>query len=206
MSDKRIKHMVYFAGFIEASPGQSGTWRDISYKELQHQDLLIYCPVRQEAIKTGKNAIDNCEQIKHYKQGGAFDKFFDIMWNIWAGVIEYKPGMDLISLFVAMRMRKYLDGNRERDLAFMGDWESVIRSDFVLAYLPKNILTVGTHWELFLCVLFRIPVYLVLPDTSRTDANSTMIFGNMLACQGKVNIFYSLPEALTAVKKDYNLN
>ena len=200
-NDKRIRLTTYFAGFIEASPNKADDWRNVMYESLKHPDLLIYCPVRQESTKTGKNSVHNCEYIKGLKQSGHWDKFFDEMWKIWFGMIENSPNQNLIDLFVAMRTKKFLDGNRERDLAYWGDFEAVIRSDFLVAYVP-DIKTVGTHWEMLMAALFRIPVYLILSEVSRTDANSTMIFGNMLS-GGK--IFYNVKEAADTIKEDYKL-
>lgn len=200
MGDNRVKYTTYLAGYIESAPKSADTWRNITFESLKNKDLLIYCPVRQESAKTGKVTVNNCDYIKGLKQGGHFEKFFEAMWKIWFGIVEPNNDMDLVEVFRAMRTRKYIDGNRERDMEFWGDFEAVIRSDFIIAYLPKEILTVGTHWEMFCAALFKIPVYLILPDHSKTDANSTMIFGNMLS---KGQIFYSTTEAIKFIKEKY---
>jgi hypothetical protein len=202
MINDRIKYTTYLAGYIESSPKNADNWRNIVYESLKNKDLLIYCPVRQEAAKTGKITASNCEYIKGLKQGGHFEKFYEAMWKIWFGVIEPNNNTELIEVFRAMRTRKFIDGNRERDLEFFGDFEAVIRSDFIVAYLPKDILTVGTHWEMFVAALFKIPVYLILPDHSKTDANSTMIFGNMLSGG---QIFYTVNETIKFIKEKYIL-
>lgn len=200
MDDRRIKYTTYLAGYIESSPKNADNWRNTVYETLKNKELLVYCPVRQEASKTGKITASNCEYIKGLKQGGHFEKFYDEMWKIWFGIIEPNNNTELIEVFRAMRTRKIIDGNRERDMEFWGDFEAVIRSDFIIAYLPKEILTVGTHWEMFVSALFRIPVYLILPDHSKTEANSTMIFGNMLS-GGQT--FYNVQECVRYIREKY---
>lgn len=201
MDDNRIRYTTYLAGYIESAPNKADNWRNIVYEALKHKDLLIYCPVRQETSKTGKSSINNVEYIKGLKQSGNWVIFFDEMWKIWFGIIEPNNNTELIELFRAMRTRKLIDGNRERDMQFWGDFEAVIRSDFLISFVP-DIKTVGTYWEMFVAALFRIPVYLIIPDHSKTEANSTMIFGNMLSGG---QIFKTSTECIKTIQEKYNL-
>jgi len=126
------------------------------------------------------------------------------MWKIWFGHIAQNT--DLIQLLTTLRMRKYIDGNVEEDLKYWGDAEAVVRSDFIIIYMPKNVKTVGTIWEEVFAMLFRIPIYLILPDHSKTEANSTLIFGDQIANNGNEPItFYSIGECVKYVKEQHSL-
>jgi hypothetical protein len=85
---------------------------------------------------------------------------------------------------------------------FWGDYEAVVRSDFIITYMPKDIKTVGTILEVEICYLFGIPVYLILPDCSKTDANSTLID---IVMKSGGEIFYSINEACTFIREKYKL-
>ena len=83
-----------------------------------------------------------------------------------------------------------------------GDYEAVVRSDFIITYYPKDVKTVGTLLEVHICYLFGIPVYLILPDCSKTDCNSTLI-DTVNKSGGK--IFYSVKECCDFIKDKYKL-
>jgi len=51
-------------------------------------------------------------------------------------------------------------------------------------------------------MLFRIPVYLILPDAPKTDANSTLIFGIQVS-GGEV--FYSIKDCCKFIIEKYQL-
>jgi hypothetical protein len=85
---------------------------------------------------------------------------------------------------------------------FWGDYEAVVRSDFIITYLPKDTKTVGTLLEVHICYLFGIPVYLILPDYTKTDCNSTLID---IVMKSGGEIFYSINEAVEFIKNKYKL-
>jgi len=95
-----------------------------------------------------------------------------------------------------------IDGNSITDLNYWGDEEAVIRSDFIIAYMEKNVKTVGTIREIHDCYLFKIPVYLILPDQTKTEANSTLI--DMVIKSGG-DIFYSINDCIKFIKEKYNI-
>jgi hypothetical protein len=68
--------------------------------------------------------------------------------------------------------------------------------------LPKNTKTVGTLLEVHICYLFGIPVYLILPDHPKTEANSTLI-DTVMKSGGE--IFYSINECTKFIKEKYKL-
>jgi len=204
MSEK-AKYTTYLAGAIEhASNKQMTSWRDEFKEKLKGPDLLIYDPVAQESSKVGKPSGKQVEYIGGLKRSGNWKLFYEEMWKIWFGGIA--KNTDIIQLLTTLRMRKYIDGNTEEDLKYWGDAEAVVRSDFVIIYMPKNVKTVGTIWEEVFAMLFRIPIYLILPDHSKTEANSTLIFGDQIANNGNEPItFYSISECVKYIKEHHSI-
>ena len=204
LSDKRIKWTTYIAGPIEhASQKEMSDFRTELTEKLSCPDLLIYNPVAQEASKVGQEAGKQVEYIKNLKRAGHWSIFFDEMWRIYFGAISQNS--DLIQLLTNLRMRKHIEGNRPRDIQFWGDGEAVVRSDFIFVYLPKGTKTIGTIFEVVWAFLFRIPIYLILPDHPNTEANSSLLFGNMIANNGQLKSFYSINDCVKYVKETYKI-
>jgi len=198
MGDK-IKYTSYLIGAIEhATAEETICWREDIRKALNTPPTLVfYDPTLQEKIKTGKESRQQCEYIAGLKRAGHWDIFMEEMEKIWLGHI--KSQYDLIEIFKTLRYRKLIDGNEERDFAFFGDFEAVIRSDFVIAYLPKDINTVGSLIEIFLAMLLKIPVYLII-DVPKTECNSTLLW-MILYSNGM--IFYNIKDCITFIKEKY---
>lgn len=201
-NEKRLKYTTYVAGPIEAIKKKSTVEnaRDKIYNALDCEELGIYDPIKMEADKVGKSSKDQCSYIKGLKRAGHWNKFHEEMWKIWFG--EVSENNDIIEVLKILRMRKPVDGNYREEMRLWGDFEAVVRSDFLIAHLP-NKKTVGTHWEILVAALFRIPVYLILPETTKTEENSTLLFGVEKLSQGK--IFYSIKEGTDFIKEKYNL-
>jgi len=199
---KRYRLTTYTAGAIEhVSNKEMKSWRDEISDKLNSPDLLIYDPVAQESMKVGKKSSQQVEYIKGLKKSGNYDLFYDEMWKIWFGSISQNT--DIMQLLSNLRMRKHIDGNHREEIRYWGDAEAVIRSDFIICYMPSKVKTVGTIYEVMLAFLFRIPIYLILPDSSKTDANSSLIFGVQIT---KGKIFYSVNECVKFIKEDYKLS
>lgn len=204
MDDNRKRLTTYLAGAIEhVSDKEMTSWRDIMKGQLAHQDLLVYDPVAQESYKVGKKSGQQVEYIKGLKRAGKWEQFYTEMWKIWFGSIS--ENTDIIHLLTNLRMRKHIDGNRERDMQFWGDAEAVVRSDFIVVYMPKDVKTVGTIFEVVFAFLFRIPIYLILPDSNKTEANSSLIFGNQISNNGAVSVFYSVAECVKFIKETHKI-
>jgi len=202
MESKRIKYLSYLAGSIEsATKKEMIFWREEVKEFLKSPDLYFYDPVTQEAKKVGKNSKDQVQYISGLKQGGHWDKFAEEMEKIWFGTIETIK-LDKVRLFIYLYEKARLEGNYDTDLDLWGDYEAVIRSNFIIAYLPKDAKTIGTIAEIHTCYLFNIPVYLILPDQSKTEANSTLI--DMVMKSGG-EIFYSVKEACDFIRDKYKL-
>ena len=201
---ERVLLTTYTAGAIEhVTKKEMATWREEIAQKLNSPDLLIYDPVRQESSKVGKGSGEQVEYIKGLKKAGRFDLVYNEMWKIWFGQISQNT--DIIQLLTNLRMRKHIEGNTLEDLKYWGDAEAVVRSDFLIIYMPKDTKTVGTIWEQVFAMLFRIPIYLILPDAPKTEANTTLLFGDQISNNGELITFYSVNECVKYIKEKYNL-
>lgn len=202
----RIKYTSYLAGGIEnVGKKEMINPRELIENDLQSPDLFIYNPIRQESEKVGSEAGEHIKYVQGLKRGGHWAQFFKEMWAIWFGAIS--PNTDLIQLIINLRMRKHIDGNHIEEAKFWGDVEAVVRSDFIIVYYPTTVKTVGTNWEIVFAMLFRIPIYLIIPDAPPTEANSTLLFGNMISNQqtSEINVYRTISECTKAIKEKYNL-
>lgn len=201
---ERVKYTTYLAGAIEHASNQEMTsWREDLTAKIKHLDLLIYDPVAQESEKVGKPSGQQVEYIKGLKRAGHWELFYNEMWKIWFGAISQNT--DLIQLLINLRMRKHIDGNKREEIRYWGDAEAVVRSDFIVVYMPKDTKTVGTIFEVVFAFLFRIPIYLILPDGNKTEANSSLLFGDQIANSGDLVVFYNVNDCANYIKDKYNL-
>jgi len=197
----RIRLTTYLAGGIEhCSNTEMKSWRQTIREKLTSRELGVYDPVEQESYKVGKLSGEQVQYITGLKSAGLWDKFFSEMWKIWFANISVNK--DLLDVFRELRTRKHIDGNRTEEFKTWGDYEAVLKSDFIICYMPKDIRTIGTIYEVFLASLFRIPIYLILPDCSKKDTNSSLLFGIMIS-DGE--IFYSINEACNYIIDKYKL-
>jgi len=200
--NKRLKYTSYTAGAIEfASSKEMKSWRKEVAEKLSSPDLGIYDPVEQEANKVGKESGKQVEYISGLKQSGNWTKFSEQINFIWWGKIDVDK-IDKIRLLIYLYEKARLEGNYLTDFQFWADYEAVVRSDFIIAYWPKDVKTVGTILEVHVCYLFNIKIYLILPDHSKTEANSTLI--DMVMKSGG-EIFYSINECCDFIRDKYKL-
>jgi len=198
---KRYKLTTYLAGAIEhTDKDQMVTWREQFRKSFSPHDLLIYDPVLQESVKVGLPPGEHNKYIRNLKKAGHYEHFYDEMWKIWFGDIDKNTDINEVLSF--LRNRKLIDGNYREEYILWGDAEAVVRSDFIVAFLPKNVKTIGTIFEIVFAFLFRIPVFLVLPDQTKTSVNSSLLFGIMIS-GGEV--FYSMKDCIKYIKKVYKI-
>lgn len=204
MSDQPVKWTTYLAGGMEnVSKQEMMDFREDLEKKLDHPDLLVYSPVKQEASKVGTDPGEHIKNIQGLKRAGHWDIFYEKMWKIWFGNIN--PNTDLIHLGINLRMRKHIDGNRRRDIGFWGDFEAVVRSDFIIVYHPTSIKTVGTHFEVCFAFLFRIPIYLIVPDAPPAESNSSLMFGTQISNNKEIKVYRTINDCVKAIKEDYKL-
>lgn len=202
MSKTKIKYLYYEAGAIEAvTSKEMSSWRNEVTEKLQSPDCYAYDPVAQESQKVGKPSGEQVKYITGLKQGGHWKLFLEAMHKIWFA--DVLPDENYIELFRAMRAKSLLEGNYIEDLPTYGDYEAVCRSKWIILYWLKGTSTVGTIYELFLAMLLRIPVYLILPNMTKTECNSSLLYGVMLSGG---DIYYSIPEMCKAIREKYQLS
>jgi len=200
---KKIKFTTYTAGAIEsASQKEMKTWRQEIAERLASDDLAIYDPVEREAQKAGLKAGEQVKRVQGLKQGGHWEQFTETMERIWWGVIP-STKFDRMRLLIYLREKAQIEGNYDTDLNYWADYESVARSNFIIVYLPKEQKTVGTYFEIHTAYLLGIPIYLILPDQTKTEANSTLINIVMVS---KGETFYSVKDCCDYIIQTYKLN
>lgn len=201
---EKIKYTTYLAGGMENVKKKNMIdFREEIEKKLSHKDLFIYNPVKQESEKVDKGAGDHIKYVQGLKRGGYWEKFYQEMWAIWFGNINQNT--DLLELFKNLRMRRHIDGNRPEEAKYWGDFEAVIRSDFIIVNLPLSVKSVGTIYEVMTAFLFRIPIYLIVPDGTPTDTNSSLLFGVMISNKQNIRVFKTVNECIKAIRETYKL-
>lgn len=177
MRGQRLLLTCYTASAIEhnkvVQDQQKEDYKEILKRELTNPLFGIYDPVEREGQKTGQNCQNANEYIKNLKRAGHLEKFDEAMDRIWWGDIN--PEYDKIEVMRAVRNDFLRFGNTIDDLNHWADYQAVIRSNFIIAYMEKAVKTIGTIKEIHTAYLFNIPVYLLLPDDTVTEANSTLI-------------------------------
>jgi len=168
---------TYLAGAIENNSivleKKIESWKDKFESELSHPLFGIYDPVKREPQKTGQNCQKANLYFKQLKEEGRMDEFDAEFRKIWWGDIN--PGTDKLSLIQAIRNDFRLKGNTRADFEEWADYQSVIRSDFIVAYLEKATRTVGTYKEINTAYLLNIPVFIIMPDENIIGINSTLL-------------------------------
>lgn len=177
MRNQTLKLTTYLASAIEhnkvVQDEKQEDHKEIIKKELSHPLFGIYDPVERETQKTGDNCQSANKHIKNLKRSGKWSYFDEAMNKIWWGDIN--PSTEKFEVMKAIRVDFLRNGNTIDDLNHFGDYQAVLRSNFIIAYLEKNVKTVGTIKEIHTAYLFNIPVYLLLPDDTVSEANSTLI-------------------------------
>ena len=192
-------YTTYLAGYIEHQVSLAVSWRDEIAAKLASPDLLVYCPIKYEAEKTGKPAGEHVKYTVGLKQGGHWTQFIEEMKKIWWGIV--RPGKNRFEVIKQFQYRKFIDGNKETDLPIWGDFEAVSRSDFIIVYYKKDIPSWGTPAEAVTAFFLDIPIY-VISDVSKTDMNSSLLWWVQ---ETKGDVFYSLNDCVKHIKDTYKL-
>ena len=198
----RLNFTFYLACAIEHAKTNDNAqdWKQ-PVKEAFNSPLIgIYDPIEREAQKTGSNTNDTCNSIVGLKRSGKWEQFDEKMDQIWWGNIDAQS--DKLRVILALRQRFLIDGNVMEDLNFWADYEAVIRSNFILAYLQKNVKTVGTIMEIHIAYLLNIPVYLILPEQNKTETNSSLLH-RVRKSNGE--IFYTVNDCIKYLKEKYRI-
>lgn len=177
MRDKHLKLTTYLASAIEHNKTvqdlEKESHKEIIKRELSHPLFGIYDPVEREGQKSGKDCQLANQYIKNLKKAGHWEQFDEEMDNIWWG--DIRPEYDKIAVMRAIRNDFLRYGNTIDDLNHWADYQAVLRSNFIIAYIEKDVKTVGTIKEIHTCYLFNIPIFLLLPDDIVTEANSSLV-------------------------------
>jgi len=107
-----------------------------------------------------------------------------------------------IRMLQLFRERACIDGNYLSSFAFWGDYEAVSRSTFIVVYLEDKVQTVGTMFEVHTSFLLDIPIYLILPDKTKVEANSTLL--RAIRDVGG-EIFYNVNDCIKYIKETYKI-
>ena len=198
----RLRYTTYLACAIEHAINNPDAhiWKQLIKQELGHPTIGIYDPIEMESLKTGKTSDKTCDYISNLKRAGHIDQFKEEMTKIWWGNI--RPFKNKIKILEELQRRGQIDGNYREEMLSWGDNEAVVRSDFIIAYIEKDVATIGTIKEIHLCYLFNIPVYLILPDQTKTNANSTLLD---MVLDTKGEVFYNTKDCVSFIKEKYKI-
>jgi len=105
-------------------------------------------------------------------------------------------------LFKQLQVKASIEGNFQEQMVSWGDYEAVARSNFIVVYLPKETKTIGTIYEVMLAFLLHVPIYLILPDSPKTECNSSLLYGIIISGG---DVFYSLNDCAKFLKEKYQL-
>lgn len=195
-----INLLYYTASYIESDASSSNDWRIEIGKLLDFPGIAQYNPLEREPQKTGKPAGEHIKYVSGLKRSGNYNSFLTEMRRIWWGLVK-TPKTNMTDVFNDLYVKSHTEGNRYRDLNFWADFEAVIRSDFIVAFMKKDKPTTGTIIEIFLAMLYKRPVYLII-DVSKTETNSTLL---MMVLESGGEIFYNVKECANFIIDRYNL-
>ena len=199
--------ITYLARPFEQSDSEhtkTGWVKDI-INNLDQSKIYIYDPANMEAIKTGEKLNKHIDQTHILFIQKKYAELSKEMCLIWFGQPE--PPEDILEWMKLKRIEKAQHINMNPEL--WGDFEAVIKSDFIIAYLPKGSLTVGTHDEILTAMLFHIPVYLIMPNMknkSRTEKSNVFNktnYNKIVTSGGKW--FWSVKSCIKYIKEKYTL-
>jgi len=192
-------YTTYLAGAMEAATlKEMSSWRNQFKEFFSSKNLLIYDPVDQETEKVDCEAKDQHQLLEVLKKEKRNKEFFEVMWKIWFGNIPINT--KIVDVFKTIRLNKLTFGNNPEDKNNWGDFEAVLRSDFIVVYLPDSHKTVGTYYEVAIALMFDIPIYLIVPDNDYEQINSCLLFAIHLS-NGR--FFEDLDNCMNYIKRKY---
>jgi len=195
------KLLTYTCGPMESvSLDEMTNWRNEIANKLKELDIDVFDPVVQELTKVGRDVDSSIQYMNQLKTEKNWKKFYGEMWNLWFGTISQNT--DIVQLLQHIRMKKHIETEKTKYFKNMGDAEAVVRSDFIIAYIP-NVQMVGTIYEIMLAFLFRIPVYFIIPDRDVCKVNASLLFGGMISNNGVLKAYQNVDECIEAIKQDF---
>jgi hypothetical protein len=203
---RRLNKMFYLACAIESNTEdpEAHTWKNAikdlaAYSNSRGVSMGVYDPIEQEKQKTGKDFKEACQYSYQLKLTGRWTEFLKIMREIWWGYVQPRIG-NKISILQYFKNTASIKGNFLEKFGDYGDYEAVCRSDALIVYLQKGVQTVGTLFEVHTAYLLDIPIYLILPDQSETEANSSLI---AVVRESRGYTFYSVVDCVKFLNETY---
>jgi len=177
MRGEKLLLTTYLASAIEHNKSiqdlEKENHKEIIKQDLGNQKFGIFDPVEREGQKSGNNCQVVNQYIKNLKKSGHWEQFSREMDKIWWGDIV--PGHNKLDIIQYIRNDFLINGNTIDDMNHWADYQAVIRSNFIIAYIEKAVKTVGTYKEIHTAYLLGIPIFLLLPDNIVSEENSTLI-------------------------------
>lgn len=190
---------TYLAGFIESDVKGAVDWRQEILQKIESPNMLVYCPIKYEAMKTGRPAGEHVKYVTGLKQGGRWELFMEEMRKIWLG--QVRPGRNRFEVIKQFQYRKFIDGNKQSDLPMWGDFEAVSRSDFIIVNYKHDKPSWGTPAEATTAFFLDIPIY-IISDVPKTKMNSSLLWW-VLETGG--DVFYKLDDCVKFIKEKYKV-
>ena len=202
------KLITYLARPFEQSNDEdtkTGTWVSKINKSFDKRKIYVYDAAQQEAVKTKENLnkhIDSTHVMFIEKDYKVLEEEMNLIWfNSRIAPID-------IACWKFHKRHAKLFGT-VGDPNTWGDYEAVLKSDFIIARIPYPSITVGTYQELETAADFGIPIYLIIPDLkhkSRIDKSKAFnksLFRNVVNSGGKW--FWCVGDCIKHVKKHYKV-
>lgn len=184
---------------------KTGDWVDKIKKGFDRRKIYIYDPATQESIKTGVKLNKHIDSTHIMFINKEYDKLEEEMSLIWYGQKQCPENIDI--WLKNIRNDKLCNSIGDPDT--WGDYEAVLKSDFIIARIPYGSYTVGTYFEIFTAMLFKIPIYLIIPDLkykSRIDKSKAFnktLFKAVVNSGGRW--FWCVEDAIRIIKKKYKI-
>jgi len=180
---------------------KTGNWVKEIKKQFDRRKIYIYDAADMEAIKTDRDLNSHIDDTHVLFINKNYKKLEEEMNLIWYGNKECPNPI----LYWFGQVYNSITGNPND----WGDYEAVLKSDFIIARIPYGSLTVGTYFEIFTAMLFQIPVYLIIPDLkyksriNKSQAFNKTLFKAIVNSGGKW--FWDVDNCIKYIKKEYKI-
>lgn len=198
-----MKNFYYYtASAIEGNKDKGlANWQKDLLAELDYPNWQAYIPALCEANKTGTSCQETNDYIHGLKRAGHYDRFNQKLDEVWWG--DVSPRGDKFEILKHYRRKATLNEISPEEFVRLGDFPAVASSDFIIAYFQKNVPSFGAPAEVTTAYFLDIPIYLIIPDQSKTDCNSTKLH---FVRRSGGEIFYTVKDCIKFIKSRYNLD
>ena len=198
------KLITYLARPFEQATNEqtkTGGWVVKIKEEFDRRKIYVYDAAEQEAVKTKEclnKHIDSTHVMFINKEYKTLEEEMNIIW--------YNQPQCPDNIIKWMEEKNKKDSS---DPNTWGDYEAVLKSNFIIARIPYGAFTVGTYFEILTAMLFKIPVYLIIPGMkykSRMDksmAFNKTLYKAVMNSGGK--FFWGVDDCIKFIKGKYNV-